>query len=69
MFNKKNGYYIIIIDGKEFYMRNHPKFMLESMKQAGHNMFVIFEDEREKRQYDATIEDLENYIKEVEENV
>lgn len=66
MFDRKNGYFIIKVKEDIFYMRSHPKDMLSSMKNKGHDMFMAFRDTEEKEQFPLSITDLENYIKEVE---
>ena len=69
MFSKKDGYYIIIAEGVEYFSRSHPEAMYSSMLLKEHDRFMVFKDSDEDETEIITIEQLKNYIKEVKQNV
>jgi len=78
-FKKKDGMFIIEVDGETYYMRSHPKTMLSSMMYKKHDKFLAFirpdeyriisvEDNINKVRFDITltIYQLRDYIKKIE---
>jgi hypothetical protein len=66
MFDTKEGYYIIRVNGNTYYMREHPKAMYASMLDKGNNAFTAFHDTNEDKIKAILIDELKKYIREVE---
>ncbi len=65
-YQKKDGYYIIIVNAKQLYMRSHPKDRLLTMKMKKHDKFIAFKDTNEHEEHQVGIEQLQEFINIVE---